>query len=252
MEFMPNNQSKGLVELSKRTGIHPSTVSRLLHGLSLRGFIEQDVASKKFVLGKTVADLGRAFLHSLQGNLVNIARPVIDELSDRIEETIALEIWSGSGTVLACRTLARHKLQVSGETGSRMPIHAAAGAKAILAHSEPDFVNRALGGRFEKFTQNTVTEPASLKDQFEKIRKEGVAFDREEVETGVFAIGAPIFDAREEPVAGIVLTFPINRLETCYSGENVSKLKDAAREISSRLLHSHEKEGMADIRRPKP
>ena len=206
MEFTPNNRLKGLSELSESTGIHPSTVSRLLHGLSVRGFVEQDANSKKFILGKSVADLGRAFFRSIQGNLVIIARPIIDELSAQIKETIALEIWSGDSTILSYRTRAAHRLQVAGEIGSRLPVHAAAGAKAILANSESDFVNRMLKDKLETYTQNTITDPTLLKQQFEDIREDGIAFDREEMEIGVFGVGAPIFDVRGKPVAGIVLT----------------------------------------------
>jgi DNA-binding IclR family transcriptional regulator len=238
MEFTPENRLKGLSELSESTGIHPSTVSRLLNALSERGFVEQDENSRKFILGKAVADLGRAFFRSIQGNLVTIARPIIDELSAQIEETIALEIWSGRSTILSYRTSASHRLQVTGEIGSQMPLHTAAGAKAVLAHSEPDFVNRILKDKLEKFTQNTITDPTIFKQQLKDIRKEGIAVDREEMEMGVYAIGAPIFDVREKPVAGIVLTFPINRLESCNSKENITKLKDAAWKISSLLFHS--------------
>jgi DNA-binding IclR family transcriptional regulator len=240
LEFTPSNRLKGLNELSKSTDIHPSTVSRLLHGLSARGFVEQDKNSKKFILGKAVADLGRAFFRSLQDNLVIIARPIIDELSALTKETIALEIWSRNSTILSYRTRAAHMLQVSGEIGSRLPVHTAAGAKAILANSEPDFVDRLLNGELEKYTQNTITDPAHLKLQLNDIRKDGIAFDREEMELGVYAIGAPIFDVRKKPVAGLVLTFPINRLETCNSRENITKLREAAENVSSLLFHSPE------------
>lgn len=238
MEFTPENRLKGLNELSKSTGIHPSTASRLLNGLSERGFVEQDEISRKFILGKAVADLGRAFFRSIQGNLFTIARPVIDELSAQIEETIALEIWSGSSTILSYRTRAAHRLQVSGEIGSRLPVHAAAGAKAVLANSESDFVDRMLKGNLEKYTRNTITDPTIFKQQLKDVRKDGIAFDREEMEMGVYAIGAPIFDAGKKPVAGIVLTFPINRLATCNSKKNITKLKTAAGKISSLLFNS--------------
>lgn len=240
MIFSPSNRLMGLSEISKRTGIHPSTVSRLLHVLSNRGFVEQDEDTKKFVLGKTIADLGRAFFRSLQDNLVVIARPIIDNLSTQLKETIALEIWSGNGTLLSYRTRAAHMLQVSGEIGTRLPAHAAAGAKAILAYSETHFVNRILKKELETLTSNTITDPEVLRERLNEIKRDGVSFDREEMAPGVFAIGAPVFDAGGKAMAALVLTFPINRSEICNNAKNISKLKSAAEEISSLLIHSSE------------
>src|SRR3972149_9353710 len=85
LSFTHGNPEKGIVELSKQLGFHASTVSRLVHVLTNYGLLRNDPWTKKYSLGKSAFDLGRAIYQSVRDQLVTIARPYIDELRDSLE-----------------------------------------------------------------------------------------------------------------------------------------------------------------------
>ena len=88
--FVPYNREMGTIEISQKLGFHKATVSRILLNLARRGFLTQNSQTKKFTLGPSVMDLSRAINQSLKSNLVQIAKPFVDDLRDRLKETIIL------------------------------------------------------------------------------------------------------------------------------------------------------------------
>ena len=101
LAFQPNNTPVGTIELSKKLGFHKATTSRILLTLAEYGFLHQDIETKQFSLGQKVYELGMVMADSSINKVVHVARPYVDGLRDELNETIALEVWSGNGTVAA-------------------------------------------------------------------------------------------------------------------------------------------------------
>jgi DNA-binding IclR family transcriptional regulator len=94
------------------------------------------------------------------------------------------------------------------------------------------------------FTKSTITDPRILKKQLKEIRKLGVAFDHEEIDEGTSAVGAPIFNHSETPVAAVVVAGPPQRIESDHGSSIVRALKETANRISSQLYSKrHEGKG---------
>ena len=68
--FIPNNQEKGINELSQKLGLHKSTTSRIVHVLEEYGFLQQNIQTRKFSLGPSISELGWAINQSLNSNLI--------------------------------------------------------------------------------------------------------------------------------------------------------------------------------------
>ncbi len=239
--FTPYNAEMGSVELSQKLGFHKATVHRILLILARHGFLQKNPFTRKFMLGPTSADIGRAVTQSLSGNLIHAARPYIENLRNAVRETVVLEVFSGKNTIIADIAEGPQPVRIAGTVGSRLPIHAAAGGKTILAFSPQETVNSLLDGELPRFTLNTIIVPDMLKRQLEKIRKEGVAFDCEEIDVGINAVGAPIFDYDGRPVGAVVIAGPTQRVKHEGEPEMVGLLKKTAAGISSRLLYRREK-----------
>jgi IclR family transcriptional regulator, acetate operon repressor len=90
-----------------------------------------------------------------------------------------------------------------------------------------------------RFTKNTLTDPDAFAREVEKIRKEGLAFDREEVVEGTYAIAAPVFNHEAEPVAAVIVAAPRQRIARRGTAKVVKALKETAGRISA-ALHYHE------------
>jgi DNA-binding IclR family transcriptional regulator len=236
--FIPHNQAMGTVEISEKLGFHKSTCNRLLHLLTRKGFLQQNPKTKKFQLGPSAMNLGTAIKRSLETDLVHIAQPYMDQLRDALDETVALEIFSGTNTVLACLALGSHRTNLAGNVGDILAVHAAAGAKAILAFSSPKVRQRVLSGKLPRLTANTITDPRRLEEQIQDILRNGVAFDIEEHDIGTSAMGAPIFSSEGKPVAALVVVGPVQRIRPQNDSPVAVRLKEIAAEISRRLFYN--------------
>jgi IclR family KDG regulon transcriptional repressor len=228
----------GTVEISKKLGFHKATVSRILLVLIRYGFLQQNPQTKKFLLGPSITSLGWAINHFLNTNLVHIAKPYIDELRTSLNETIVLEVLAGTSTVMAYIAEGPQRVRIAGTIGDRIPIHAAAGAKAILAFSPPEVTDSLLNGAMPRFTPNTITDPEMFQRQLQVIRRQGFSFDNEEIDIGINAVGAPIFNYEERPVAAVVVAGPSPRVTWDSDSPIAARLKDTAAKISAQLHYN--------------
>jgi len=243
MSFAPHNRLTGSSELSRMLGFTNSTVNRLLHILESFELVKQDNTTKKFSLGKSAFQIGWAVSRSLATEIVNIARPYCDKLRDEVGETVGLELWSGDSTIQAYNAPSSNPVSVLSTLrirGEKYPVHVAAGAKSILAFSAPEMVDQLIKGRLESFTPNTITKPSVFKQHLKTIRKNGTSIDNGEFHIEVYAIGAPIFNAYQKPIAGLVIAAPFYRAKALQDSSTISKLKEAASKISDKLLYSKE------------
>jgi IclR family KDG regulon transcriptional repressor len=237
LAFLPHNQEMGTLELSDKLGLHKSTVSRLLHLLTGHQFLRQDPANKKYKLGKSAAEIGSAVIDSLNSSIVTIAQPYLHELCNALGESVALELLARDRVVLAYDLEGSQHIRFSFRRGERLPLHVAAGAKAILAFSSEEFVRSSLQGRLTRYTPKTITSPKALRAELEEIRRRGVAFDLGERYIDVYALAAPIFNHEKKPVAAVVIAGPDARMKAhMESPPTVALLKETAARISAQLL----------------
>jgi DNA-binding IclR family transcriptional regulator len=159
----------------------------------------------------------------------------MDALSRDLKETVVLEVFSGSTTVLLYAAEGPGPIFIREAAGERRPVHASAGGKLLLAFSPPDVREQYLNGQLTAVTQNTITERSLLDEQFEVIKKQGYAVDNEEVNLGIRAVGAPIFDRNRQVMAAVVLTGLAPRIDINDTSGIINKVKRAAERISSEL-----------------
>ena len=235
--FVPHNPEMGTLELSKKLGIHKSTVSRLLHLLVDHDFLKQNPDTKKYLLGRSVAELGNAANKSLNYNLITVSQSFLNTLCEKVGESVALEILTGSGITLAYHVEGQSHIRFSFQPGERVPINVAAGAKAILAYSEPELVNQFLKDKFPRYTSKTILSKREYRAMLTDIRKSGVAFDSGERFEDVRAIAAPIFDHDHKPAAAVVIAIPAFRFTKAFIEQSVGLLKETAEQISQRLYY---------------
>ena len=167
LAFTPHNREMGTTELSNKLGFHKSTVSRLFRVLTFYGFLQQDSKTRKYMLGKAAADIGSAIRQSLSEHLIQIAQPYIDDLRNSLGTTTGLEVWMWTNTILGYRARNPHHIHAAPRTGMDIPVNISAGARAILAFSQPELVDTVLQRKFKRFTPNTITDPDMFKKKIE-------------------------------------------------------------------------------------
>ncbi len=235
LAFTPYNQELGTGEISQKLGLHKATASRILRTLADKGFLQQDPDTKKFTLGPAASDIGRAYNNGLSSNLVQLAKPYIDDLRSTLEETVVLEILSGDSTVMAYIAEGPQRVRLAGTVGDRLPVYAAAGAKAILAFLAQDRIEDFIGEDMPELTPNTITNPDAYRKGLEEIHRRGYSLDEEEIDIGINAVGVPIFNHEEEPIAAVVVAGPSQRITGKEDSSVVIWMKRTAAEISKRM-----------------
>jgi DNA-binding IclR family transcriptional regulator len=230
MEFLSRRGWSGVTEVSRELDIHKSTAYRLLTTLRDRGLVEQDAATEKYRLGFGLVLLARAVRADL--DILRCARPVCERLSEHTKETVTIAVLERDDAVVIHQSISRASALGVDWTGRHTPLHATAAGKIFLAYMPEDQLLRILEGPLENFTENTIIDPASLKDYSEKVRDEGYAYTVEELEQGLNAAGAPIRGADGAVVGTVSVSGPAFRLPSDALPEIGELCIRAAAEIS--------------------
>lgn len=178
-----------LTDLARSADLSPSTTHRLLTALVDEGFVTQDPATERYRLGPTMLVLGQRAAAS-QG--FTGAQQVLDDLTASSGESASLAVRSGAEVVVALVCSSPQRLRFDHGVGSRIPLHASAMGKVLLA-ATPD-LRRAVEalGPLERFTPATITDPFLLVQELERVRQQGWAANRGERYLGVVGVAAPV------------------------------------------------------------
>ena len=238
--FLPDNKEMGTVELSRLFDMNRSTVSRMLTVLRQQGFVRQNPENKKYSLGDTVTSLSAAYLSSFQSTLTQLAKPFLDQLRSELNQTVVLEIPSGSHTLVTYVTEGLGPIKIAARIGDRHYYHISAGGKCILAYSSQVFIDEVLHSDLPQLTPKTNVDCNALANDLKKIRKSSFAFDGEGNNPGINAFAVPVFDSDGLPVAAVVTAGPSNTVTWKERSLLVEKLQRTAEKICS--LHTNEEE----------
>jgi DNA-binding IclR family transcriptional regulator len=233
--FADSDRELGTVEISELTYLHRATVSRILRTLLDYGMIYQNNETKKYNLGPLSYRLGASEISQKIQSFVSLSKTHVDNLRDTLSETISLELWMGNKTTACYMAESRRPLQVSMPLGNVLPLHAPAGAKAVLSFVNQDYLDRLLTEDFPQYTDNTITTKTKLLAKLSEFNRQGYSIDDQELHMGIYAIGVPIFDYISKPVAAISAILPSARINAGREAEIVAQLKRTSHIISQKI-----------------
>ncbi len=234
--FEKGNHPSGTVELAARLGLNKTTVSRIVNTLKKHNYLEQDPRTRRYGLGPKIAQLGKAIMQSLEGQISIIAQPYCDRLREQVTETVHLEVLSGNHFYLSYAVRGPNPVSVAIDIGDRVYPNVHVGAKAITAFSSPEQVDTILKGKLASYTPNSVTDIAKLRGMYEEVRERGYSIDNGEFDENIYAIGAPVFNHNNQAVGAVVIVAPYMRKRELEREHIIRALKEAATLISARLL----------------
>jgi IclR family transcriptional regulator, acetate operon repressor len=220
-------------EAAKATGLSRSATYRIADRLRGWGFLELNPATEALRLGLEAVRLGMAALTSLE--VTRVAPPHLRALADQTRETVNLAVVDGDAVVYIHKEEGTLAVKMTAQLGTRRPLHCTALGKAYLAALPSRELEARLAGlELARFTAATITDPASLGAELDRVRRRGFAVDQEEVEEGVYCLGAAVRDHRQLPVAAISVAGPAYRVRARTDQLGVLVAETAAA-ISRRL-----------------
>ena len=209
VDLLDEREGATVSEVAEALGKPPSTVHGHLATLKEEEFVIQngdtyDLSLRFITLGKAVRN--RSQLYTLS-----------DRYTQRVvEETEYRSIFAveehGRGVYLS-RNAGGHSKWRHEQTGERFYLHATAAGKVLLAHLSDERVDEIVDrwGLPEQ-TENTITDRAELDRELERVREEGVAYNREEQIEGIRAVSAPVTDSPDGEIGALSANGPAHRL----------------------------------------
>jgi DNA-binding IclR family transcriptional regulator len=196
----------GVTELADEVGVSKATVHNHLATLEALGIVRAE--NGRYRLGLKLLDLGMAVRDGME--IPTVARPEVTALSESSGESAAVLVRETREAVYAdVRDADRNDRRV--RLGSRVPLHATAGGKALLAYESPDAVDAYCEAGLSRHTGRTVTDPADLRAELRSVADRGIAYDRGEYFEGMRGVAAPI-RADDGVVAAVEVLGPGERL----------------------------------------
>jgi DNA-binding IclR family transcriptional regulator len=119
--------------------------------------------------------------------------------------------------------------------GKSTPLHCTSNGKVLLAYLPAAERARLLASPLSRLTGRTITDPAALERQLGRAVAEGYAFTLEELELGLNAVAAPVFDRSGECVAAVSVAGPAYRVTPQRLGELGQMARETGEAISRRL-----------------
>jgi DNA-binding IclR family transcriptional regulator len=212
-------------------------VSRLLATLESEGLLERAPGTEKYRLGHEILRLAGQAAHL--GDVRSVARPVLVELAEVSRETANLAVLEGTQVHNVDQVSGPHLVRIGNWVGRRTPPHCVANGKALLAYQPSAEIERLLEAPLEVFTPHTITDPAALRAELALVRAQGYASAVGEIEDGLNAVAAPVYDAAGQVSAAVSVSGPAYRVTAERIPELAQLTRAAAAKISARLGYSH-------------
>ncbi len=222
----------GVTEVAAEFGFNKSIAQRLLATLAHRGFLVANPTNRRYRLGPSAMLLGRAWDRS--GSVRTIVDPILAELS-KLSGASAILALPDSVHMRAVAAVdgASGPLRYYPLVGELYPAHAGATSKAYYAHVGAAEHQRILADRpMARFTDRTVTDPATLDAEYARIRAQGYACTVGEYDAHIAAV-AVLVSVRGEPYGSLSLGAPQEAFPNPQ--QYVPQLKTAAGLIERRL-----------------
>ncbi len=214
---------QSLSEVARRTGYSRASCRRLLFTLETLGYVGVD--GREFFLQPRILDIGYSFLTSLPFR--DIVEPFIQDLSDKVRESVSASVLDGSDIVFVSRVAASRIMTLSLSVGSRLPAYCTSVGRVLLAAMPVTEQRRHLRSRpLVALTKFTLHRESDIVAELEKVAKRGWALNDQELEIGLRSVAAPIRDSTGRTVAAINISTPVGR----------TNLKELREELVPQLL----------------
>lgn len=220
----------GITSLADLSRLNISTAHRISSILVKRGYLKHEQRRGQYSLGLKFLEFSTAIKGRMRTK--EIARRFLEKLHKAVAESVNLAILDSNEVVYIDQIESNQSLRIFTQVGNRVPLHSTGMGKIFLAHMREEEMDFLISKGLGSYTDNTVTDPNQLKKQLVIAKREGVAYDEEEMEIGVKCVASPVKDWNGNVVAAVSVSGPSPRLSTKRMRELRPLVKSCGLEIS--------------------
>ena len=218
-------------ELLRAGSLPKATLHRILATLSREGLLRHDPFTKTYRLGLRLLELAHEVWSDFDLRLA--AQDELVRLRNSVRETVHLAVLDGGNVVLIAVEDAGREVHLGSKVGMKLPVHATALGKVIVAYLDPARQQELLAGLdLTTYSSATLANLTDLRRELDLTRARGYAIERDEYEAGTVAVAAPIFDIEERPIGAVAVNATVARVDAARAHALSPTLIGAARTIS--------------------
>ena len=231
-EVARHREGIGLAELSKLVGLHNSTTFHLAKTMVSLGYMRQERDSKRYRVGRPLFALAASALDEIE--MVNLATPVLEDLSRETGESGHFAVRMGDSVVVIARTSGPGAFQLTDRVGVVRPAHCTALGKIILASLRPDQLKRFLERvELKPSTPKSITDPSVLLREIAEVRRSATAIDDGEFNAEVRCIAVPVYNFTGDVIGALGISGPIWRMSDQVIKSRAKLVQAAAQRLSA-------------------
>lgn len=239
----------GVTEIADRVGMHKSSVSRILSVLASEDFVEKDPETGRYRLGMSVIGMAGPLLANLDVRRVSMES--MRSLRDATNETVALETWNGSESVVVEQVPSHRNVKHTAVIGTRYAGVESSSVRVFLAYAaegvakgfldsyhldaSTDAMNHAPGERIMAEAEMTQSRRQRIESDLTAIKGRGYALNLGETSPDEVGVSAPVFDIHDTVAGVITLSAPSYRTDEARLAWLVEHVVTTARDISQRM-----------------
>ncbi|GED33756.1 IclR family transcriptional regulator [Brevibacillus centrosporus] len=220
-------QAWPISDLASATGLPISTLHRFLDSMIQYGLVEQEPVTKHYKAGYTWMEIGFTLHNRI--NFRYVARPIMEELAQEVEESIFLSVPAGYDSIPIEKVESPLKIRIDENMGERIPLTIGAPNKAILAHWKPEEVRKVVAAQLAPALQQPFL------DQLAHVKETGYAISCGEKTEGTVAVAAPIFSYGNRIVAALSINAPSFRVTEDRMSFLIERVKQKAATVSAKI-----------------
>jgi len=231
--FTLEQPSRSISELGVQLNLAASTVRRLVLTLERYGYLRLDPATGRYSPHYQVIRLASVAVASF--DLVRVAAPILDRLSEQSGEAVELTIRSGSNAVVINSRVSKQQFRLVRPIGAVYPaFRGAAAGKVLLAWMEESKILELLPaeGVWPGNVPQSITTRESLLEALRIVRENGYATNIEETGADVWVVAAPVRDHTESVIAALVIPCLASRVPGAERKRLTNLVCEAAQELT--------------------
>jgi IclR family transcriptional regulator, acetate operon repressor len=231
--FSSERREIGVTEAAALLDRPKSTASRWLAALEDAGFLDAAVHQGRYRLGMRLIGLGQ--LARSATSLQELARPRLAELAAATGETANLVVLADGVAVNVELVESPRQVKHVGWLGRRLPLHATAAGKALIAWLDPAELAALLEPPLAALTARTMTDPAALAAELARVRERGYAEAWGELEEDLLGLAAPVLDETGRVVGALTISAPLARVPRDAAPRLAEQVRAAAASLTAAL-----------------
>ena len=221
-------------DVNIQLGLPKPTIHRLFATLEDEGFLQHDIDGRAYSPGRRFRHMATGVLSSLRIRAARLA--VLRKLSATVGETCNIALPDRDAMIYLERIETEWPLRIQLPIGTTVPFYCTASGKMYLSTLPKSHLARyATSETLKANTDNTITDPDTLIEAIDNVRKNGYSLDNEEFMDGMIAAAVPILDGNGRMVATLSFHAPTIRFSIEKALEFLPALRSAAADLASLL-----------------